>query len=102
MAEAMPGGMPAPTMEDFAAFEQIRQEVSPSEINETLLSAAAEADPMAVAEFKSELRDLDLPPEVLDALDGMVDEILASPDRYAEIRSHYLTQDMSEELLPEV
>ena len=101
MAEAMPGGMPAPTMEDFAAFEQIRQEVSPSEINETLLSAAAEADPMAVAEFKSELRDLDLPPEVLDALDGMVDEILASPERYAEIRAHYLTQDMSEELLPE-
>ena len=101
MAEAMPGGMPAPTMEDFAAFEQIRQEVSPSEINETLLSAAAEADPMAVAEFKSELRDLDLPPEVLDALDGMVDEILASPERYSEIRAHYLTQDMSEELLPE-
>jgi hypothetical protein len=101
MAEAMPGGMPAPTMEDFAAFEQIRQEVSPSEINETLLSAAAEADPMAVAEFKAELRDLDLPPEVLDALDGMVDEILATPERYAEIRAHYLTQDMSEELLPE-
>jgi hypothetical protein len=101
MADAMPGAAPAPTMEDFAAFEQIRQEVSPSEINETLLATAAEADPMAVAEFKSELRDLDLPPEVLDALDGMVDEILASPDRYAEIRSHYLTQDMSEELLPE-
>ena len=101
MAEAMPGGMPAPTMEDFAAFEQIRQEVSPSELNETLLATAAEADPMAVAEFKSELRDLDLPAEVLDALDGMVDEILASPERYAEIRAHYLTQDMSEELLPE-
>jgi len=101
MAEAMPGGMPAPTIEDFAAFEQIRQEVSPSEINETLLSAAAEADPMAVAEFKSELRDLDLPAEVLDALDDMVDEILTSPERYAEIRSHYLTRDMSEELLPE-
>jgi hypothetical protein len=88
-------------MEDFAAFEQIRQEVSPSELNETLLATAAEADPMAVAEFKSELRDLDLPAEVLDALDGMVDEILASPERYAEIRAHYLTQDMSEELLPE-
>jgi hypothetical protein len=36
MAEAMMGGSaPQPTMEDFAAFEQIRQEVSPSEINET-------------------------------------------------------------------
>ena len=101
MADAMPGAAPAPTMEDFAAFEQIRQEVSPSELNETLLATAAEADPMAVAEFKSELRDLDLPAEVLDALDGMVDEILASPERYAEIRAHYLTQDMSEELLPE-
>ena len=101
MADAMPGAAPAPTMEDFAAFEQIRQEVSPSELNETLLATAAEADPMAVAEFKSELRDLDLPPEVLDALDGMVDEILATPERYPEIRAHYLTQDMSEELLPE-
>ena len=101
MADAMPGAAPAPTMEDFAAFEQIRQEVSPSELNETLLATAAEADPMAVAEFKSELRDLDLPAEVLDALDGMVDEILASPERYAEIRAHYLTQDMSEDLLPE-
>jgi len=101
MADAMPGAAPAPTMEDFAAFEQIRQEVSPSELNETLLATAAEADPMAVAEFKSELRDLDLPAEVLDALDGMVDEILASPERYSEIRAHYLTQDMSEELLPE-
>jgi len=98
---AMSGAAPTPTMEDFAAFEQIRQEVSPSELNETLLATAAEADPIAVAEFKSELRDLDLPPEVLDALDGMVDEILASPERYAEIRAHYLTQDMSEELLPE-
>ena len=101
MADAMPGAAPAPTMEDFAAFEQLRQEVSPSEFNETMLATAAEADPMAVAEFKSELRDLELPPEVLDVINTMVDEILASPERYAEIRAHYLTQDMSEELLPE-
>ena len=101
MADAMPGAAPAPTMEEFAAFEQLRQEVSPSEFNETMLATAAEADPMAVAEFKSELRDLELPPEVLDVINTMVDEILASPERYAEIRAHYLTQDMSEELLPE-
>ena len=101
MADAMPGAAPAPTMEDFAAFEQIRQEVSPSELNETLLATAAEADPLVVAEFKAELRDLELPPEVLDAMNTMVDEILASPERYAEIRADYLTQDMSEELLPE-
>ena len=101
MADAMPGAAPAPTMEDFAAFEQIRQEVSPSELNETLLATAAEADPLVVAEFKAELRDLELPPEILDAMNTMVDEILASPERYAEIRADYLTQDMSEELLPE-
>ena len=104
MAEAMPGPMqapPQPTMENFAAFEQMRQEISPSEFNETMLSVAAEADPIAVAEFKSELRDLELPPEVLDVLNAMVDEILASPERYAEIRAHYKTQDMPDDLLPE-
>lgn len=99
----MPGPTqaPQPTIEDFAAFEQLRQEVSPSEFNETMLSTAAEADPMAVAEFKSELRGLELPPEVLDVLNNMVDEILASPERYAEIRAHYKTQDMPDDMLPE-
>lgn len=100
---AMSGPMqtPEPTMEDFAVVEQIRQEVPASEINETLLATAAEADPMAVAEFKSELRDLELPIEVLDVLNDMVDEILASPDRYDEIRAHYKTQEMPDDLLPE-
>jgi hypothetical protein len=105
MAEAMPGPMqapPQPTIEEFTAVEQIREEISPVELHETLLSVAAEADPMAVAEFKSELRDLELPPEVLDVLNAMVDEILASPERYAEIRAHYKTQNMPDDLLPEV
>ena len=102
MAEAMPGTSPQPTMQDFAAFEQLRAEVSPSEFNETLLSTAAEADPVAVAEFKAELRGLDLPVEVLDVLDNMVEEILASPERYVEIRDHYKTQNMPEDLLPEI
>ena len=100
---AMSGPMqtPEPTIEDFAVVEQIRQEIPASEINETLLATAAEADPMAVAEFKSELRDLELPVEVLDVLNDMVDEILASPDRYDEIRAHYKTQEMPDDLLPE-
>jgi hypothetical protein len=53
-----------------------------------------------VAEFKAELRGLDLPPEALDVLNQMVDEILASPERYPEIREKYLAQDIPEEMLP--
>ena len=105
MAEmAMPGMMPSPqnemTPENLAAFEQLRQDVSPTEFNEELLSAASEADPVAVAEFKAELRGLNLPPEVLDVLNQMVDEILANPADYAMIRSKYMAQDIPEDLLP--
>ena len=108
MAEAMSGGIAGLPMqqpaemrpEDLAAFEQMRQDISPSEFNETVLSSAAEADPMAVAEFKAELRDLQLPREVLDVLNTMVDEILASPDKYQELRMKYMSQDIPEDLLP--
>ncbi len=101
MAEAMSGTMPSPTIEDFTVIEQMREQIPASEVNETLLATAAEADPMAVAEFKAELRDLELPVEVLDVLNDMVDEILASPERYDEIRAHYKTQDMPDDMLPE-
>ena len=56
----------------------MRQEIPPSEFSEDLLSTAAEADPIAVAEFKAELRGLELPPEALDVLNQMIDEVLAS------------------------
>ena len=107
MADAMMGmGTPemmpqeAPSEEQFAAFDEIRNSVSPSEFNETMLSTAAEADPMAVAEFKTELRGLDLPQEVINTLNGMVDEILASPDMYQEIKAKYTAQGITEDLLP--
>ena len=88
------------TPENLAVFEQMREEIPPSEFSEDLLSTASEADPDAVAEFKAELRDLELPPEALDVINQMVDEILASPDRYTEIRARYLAQDVPEEMLP--
>ena len=112
MAEAMSGiaGLPTQTApqapnngmtpENLAAFEQMRQEIPPSEFSEDLLSTAAEADPVAVAEFKAELRDQNLPLEVLDLLNQMVDEILAMPEQYAQIRAKYMAQDIPEELLP--
>ena len=115
MAEAMPGiagllpqtAAQAPsgpaeeiTPENLAAFERMRQEIPPSEFSEELLSAASEADPLAVAEFKTELRDAQLPPEALDMLNQLVDEVLAAPERYPEIRAKYLAQGIPEDLLP--
>ena len=108
MVNAMPG-MGAPQMapadqqmtpENLAVFEQMRQEIPPSEFSADLLASAGEADPVAVAEFKAELQGLNLPPEVMDVLNQLVDEVLASPDQYAQIREKYLAQDIPEDLLP--
>ena len=107
----MPGMMTPPqgdivaeqmTPENLAAFEQMRQEIPAPEFNEQLLSASSEADPMAVAEFKSELRGLELPEEVLAVLDQMTDEVLADPANYDQIRAKYMAQDIPEDLLPPV
>jgi hypothetical protein len=88
------------SLENLAAFEQMRQEIPPSEFSNDLLDSAQEADPVAVAEFRAELQDLALPPEVLDVLDQLTDEVLASPDMYPQIRAKYLAQDIPEDLLP--
>ena len=114
MVNAMPGmaqlppeaAGPDPMMADpmnpdnLAAFEQMRQEIPPSEFANDLLDTAQEADPVAVAEFRAELQDLALPPEVLDVLDQLTDEVLAAPEMYPQIRAKYLAQDIPEDLLP--
>jgi hypothetical protein len=114
MVNAMPGmaqlppeaAGPAPmtgeemSPDSLAAFEQMRQEMPPSEFANDLLDTAQEADPVAVAEFRAELQDLALPPEVLDVLDQLTDEVLAAPDMYPQIRAKYLAQDIPEDLLP--
>jgi hypothetical protein len=86
--------------DNLAAFEQLRQEVPPSEFTADILDSAQDADPVAVAEFRAELQDLALPPEVLDVLNQMLDEVLAAPDQYPQIRAKYLAQDIPEDLLP--
>jgi hypothetical protein len=86
--------------DNLAAFEQMRQEMPPSEFTADILDSAQEADPVAVAEFRAELQDLALPPEVLDVLNQMLDEVLAAPDQYPQIRAKYLAQDIPEDLLP--
>lgn len=86
--------------DNLAAFEQMRQEMPPSEFTADILDSAQEADPVAVAEFRAELQDLALPPEVLDVLNQMLDEVLAAPDQYPQIRAKYIAQDIPEDLLP--
>lgn len=109
MAAAMMPGMGAPemapaepSMDQFAAFEQLREQVSPTEFNREMLSAAEQADPIAVAEFKRELAGLELAPEVIQMLDTMVEEVLGNPADYPAIRQKYLAMGVDEELLPEV
>lgn len=100
---AMPAEMAAagPNPDEMAIYEQMRQEISPQEFSNEMLAGASQVDPQAVAEFTQELQGLDMPPEVLDALNDVVDEILANPERYAELRAQYMEQGLPEDILPE-
>jgi len=91
----------APTAEQSAAVEQMRSQLSPREVNTEMLGAAEEADPATVAEFKAELQGLELPPEVLDMLNTMVEEILDAPQDYEAIRAKYMAQGLEDLLPPE-
>ena len=72
----------------------------PKAFKNDLLTSLEEVDPQVVAEFKAELSQMSLSAEVIDALQVMVDEILASPEKYEKIRAKYLAQEVPEELLP--
>jgi hypothetical protein len=79
----------------------MREQVSPTEINREMLMTAEQADPVAVAEFRKELAELEVAPEVIDMLNTMVDEVLANPNEYPAIRQKYLDMGVDEEILPE-
>jgi hypothetical protein len=100
---AMPAEMAAqgPSPEEMVIYDQMRQGISPQEFSNEMLAGASQVDPQAVAEFTQELQGLDMPPEVLDALSDVVDEILASPERYDELRAQYMEQGLPEDILPE-
>jgi hypothetical protein len=100
---AMPAEMAAqgPNPEEMAIYDRMRQEISPQEFSNEMLAGASQVDPQAVAEFTQELQGLDMPPEVLDALNDVVDEILANPERYDELRAQYMEQGLPEDILPE-
>ena len=83
-----------------AIYDQMRQSVSPKEFSDEILAGASQVDPQAVAAFKAELEQLDVPMEVLDMLNNMVDEVLANPDNYEQIKQKYEAMGVTEDLLP--
>ena len=85
----------------IAVYDQMRQSVSPKEFGDEMLAGAAQTAPEDVAAFRSALEQIDLPPEALDLLNNMVDEILANPDKYEEIRAKYSEMGAPDEILPE-
>ena len=100
---AMPAEMAAqgPNPEEMAIYEQMRQQLSPQEFSNEMLAGASQVDPQAVAEFTQELQGLDMPPEALDALNDVVDAVLANPERYDELRAQYIEQGLPDDILPE-
>ena len=97
-AEMAPAG---PNPDEMAIYEQMRQQISPQEFSNEMLASASQIDPQAVAEFTEELRSLDVSAEELDALNDLVDEILANPEQYEQLRQKYLAQGLPDDILPE-
>jgi len=94
------GASPFADPNAIAVYDQLRQTTSPKAFGDQMLAGAAQADPQAVAKFLQKLQSLNVPPEVLDALNNVVDEILANPERYDELRAKYIAQGLPEKILP--
>ena len=95
------GANPFADPNTMAVYDQMRQTVSPKEFGDEMLAGAAQAAPEEVAAFRSALEQIEMPPEALDLLNNMVDEILANPEQYAEIRAKYKEMGAPDEILPE-
>ena len=95
------GANPFADPNTMAVYEQMRQTVSPKEFGDQMLAGAEQAAPEEVAAFRSALEQIEMPPEALDLLNNMVDEILANPEKYAEIRAKYKEMGAPDEILPE-
>lgn len=96
-----PSPQQGPSQDEMAAFEQLRQQISPGELNAEMMSVAEQVDPAAVAELKAELQSMEVPPEVIAMLRQLVQEVLSDPGNYPQIRQKYLSMGVDVELLPE-
>jgi hypothetical protein len=95
------GANPFADPNTMAVYEQMRQTVSPKEFGDQMLAGAEQAAPEEVAAFRSALEQIEMPPEALDLLNNMVDEILANPEQYDQIRAKYKKRGAPDEILPE-
>jgi len=105
MEQQLDPSMLQPQKLDEAAFttevmDMVQQ--NPQEFKDSLIGGMEEIDPNLIREFKKELASMQLPMEVIEALQKMVDEILSSPNQYELIRQKYLEQGVPEELLPQI
>jgi hypothetical protein len=74
---------------------------NPREFGQDIISGMAAADPALVQEFTQALSTMRLPTELIDAMQQMIDDILANPEEYSEARKEYIAEGVPEELLPE-
>ena len=95
------GANPFADPNTMAVYDQMRQTVSPKEFGDEMLAGAAQAAPEEVAAFRSALEQIEMPPEALDLLNNMVDEVLANPEQYDQIRAKYKEMGAPDEILPE-
>lgn len=105
MADMLQGMGPTqqgPSPDEIAAFEQMRAQLSPGELNAEMMAVAEQVDPAAVAELKAELQSMEVPPEIIAMLRQLVQEVMADPDNYPQIRQKYLSMGVDVEMLPEV
>lgn len=103
------GGMQAPTTapaapavppELAAAIDASRSMMTPDQVSKDTIEALGDEDPELVSRFYRMLAELDLPPEVIDALGQMVDAVLAEPQNYQQIRAEFIAEGVPEEILP--
>lgn len=96
------GAAPQPTAgpQEEELFQAMRQDIPPRQFSDELLSAGSQVDPQVVQEFIDTLSSIEMPMEGLELLNGMVDEILATPQDYPRIRRKYLSQGVPEDILP--
>lgn len=111
MADAMQGIMSLPEGQDTqkGSFDPANYSpaiegyarTNPEQFKRDILGGMAEADPQLVDRFIRQLAQIELPPEVIEALQLMVDTILANPDSYAENRADLIAEGIPAEILPE-
>lgn len=88
------------TPEDSQTLNQIRSSIPAKEFSDEMFGAAEQADPEATMQLRMMLQGMQLPPEIIEALNMLVDMILEDPERYPELREKLLAEGVPEDLLP--